>query len=445
MLRSPFKHRFVPLAAVIGAAALVGMGVPSAGAASTAAGGTTFTVNPPNVLGFPTTTATPGGLPAPSVCVSTFGLACYGPQDFRTGYDVPASDLGAGQTVVIVDAYGSPTIQTDLGIYDTEFGLPPANLTIIYPGGKPTLNLRQSHDEASWADETSLDVEQVHGLAPDATIDLVIAANNHGDVLFNAVKYAVDNHLGNVLSMSFGGPEADFHGNNDQQAQAEATFAQATSQGMSLFASAGDSGATDGTSSISAGFPASDPLVTSVGGTNLFLADSGAYESEDVWNDADACPFGCTAGEFGATGGAPSTLFPAPSYQSGVTGNAARTVADVGFNASVYTATMIYLGYPGIQAGFYFFGGTSEGSPSWAAITAMADSVIGHPLGALNPLLYQIYGTPAYATDFHDVTMGDNAFNGPGSGFSAGTGYDIPTGLGTPNVANLINSLAAGQ
>jgi subtilase family serine protease len=146
---------------------------------------------------------------------------------------------------------------------------------------------------------------------------------------------------------------------------------------------------------------------------------------------------------FGATGGAPSVLFPSPAYQAGITGNAARTVADVSFNASVYTATMIFLSVPGEAPGFYFFGGTSEGSPSWAAITAMADSAIGHPLGQLNPLLYNIDGTSAYASDFHDVTSGNNDFGGPG--FSAGTGYDLPTGLGTPDVANLITSLAAGQ
>jgi subtilase family serine protease len=446
-LKSPLRYRYSIVAAVIGAGALaVGMGVPAASAASTASGTVTYNVSPLMHLAIAANGATPAGFPfTPSQCVTNFGLACYGPQDFRTAYNVPASDAGAGQTVVIIDAYGSPTIQSDLSTYDQEFGLPPANLNIIYPGGSPTFNPLQNHNEMSWANETSLDVEQVHGLAPAATIDLVIAANNDGNVLNNAEKYAVDNHLGNVMSMSFGAPEADFasKGNKDQQAQANAIYTQAVGQGMSVFASAGDSGATDGTSSISANFPASDPLVTSVGGTNLFASDSGAYESETVWNDATGCPFGCTAGEFGATGGAPSVLFPAPSYQSGVTGNAERTTADVSFNASVYTATMIFLSVPGETPGFYFFGGTSEGSPSWAAITAMADSSIGHSLGELNPLLYGIYGTSAYANDFHDVTTGNNDFNGPG--FSAGTGYDLPTGLGTPDVANLINSLGAGQ
>jgi subtilase family serine protease len=263
-------------------------------------------------------------------------------------------------------------------------------------------------------------------------------------VLIYAVKYAFDNLLGDVLRMSYGAPEDQINGNSDQQNQAHANFTSAVANGMSLFASAGDSGATEGTSATTALYPSSDPLVTAVGGTNLFLSDSGAYQSEDVWNDAVDCPFGCTAGEIGATGGAPSTLFTAPSYQAGITGYSSRTTSDVAFNASVYTATMIYLGFLGGSSnGFYFFGGTSEGSPSWAAITAIANSAIGHPLGQLNPLLYKIYGTSAYASDFHDITVGNNAFNGPG--FPAKAGYDLPTGLGSPDVAHLISSLAAGQ
>ncbi len=442
MSKLRLKRVYGPALAAVGSAALVvGLGVP---AASAATGTVTYEVNPIVHLAIPAASATPGGFPyTPSQCVANFGLACYGPQDFRTAYDVPASDVGTGQTIVIIDAYGSPTIQQDLAIYDQEFGLPPANLHVIYPGGSPTYNPLQNHSETSWAEETSLDVEQVHGLAPAATIDLVVAANNDGNVLNSAEQYAVDHHLGNVLSMSFGAPEDAFSGNADQVNQANAIYTSAAAEGMSLFASAGDGGATEGTSSTTALFPASDPLVTSVGGTNLFLSNSGAYESEDVWNDATECPFGCTAGEFGATGGAPSTLFAAPSYQDGVTGYAARTTSDVSFNASVYTATMIYLGFLGSNSGFYFFGGTSEGSPSWAAITAIADAAIGHPLGQLNPLLYGIYGTRAYSKDFHDITTGNNAFGGPG--FPAGPGYDLPTGLGTPNVKNLITSLAKGQ
>jgi subtilase family serine protease len=442
MVRFPVTRRYGMAAAALGAAVLaVGMTTPAASAASSF----TYDVHPIAYQAISTAGATTGGFPyTPSQCVTQFGFDCYGPQDLRTGYNVPAADLGAGQTIVIVDAYGSPTIQSDLAVYDAEFGLPAPQFNIYYPGGKPTYNPNQNHDETSWAEETSLDVEQAHGLAPDATIDLVVAANNDGNVLDNAVKYAVDNHLGDVLSMSYGAPEDEINGNKGQQSQANANFTAAVADNMSLFASVGDSGATEGTSSATALFPASDPLVTAVGGTNLFLSDSGAYQSEDVWNDATECPFGCESGEIGATGGAPSTLYTAPSYQSGITGYSSRATADVSFNASVYTATMIYLGFlGGSNNGFYFFGGTSEGAPSWAALTAVANSAVGHPLGQLNPLLYKIYGTSAYASDFHDITTGNNAFDG--TGFSAGTGYDLPTGLGTPDVANLISSFAAGQ
>lgn len=403
----------------------------------------TYTANPPTKLSTITATS-PSAFPTPAQCVAAFGLACYTPAEIRQAYNVPASATGAGQTIVIVDAYGSPTVQSDLHTFDVAMGLPDPTLNIIYPGGSPTFNPLQNHDEAGWASETSLDVQWSHALAPAATIDLVVAANNAGNVLNNAVSYAVQNHLGNVLSMSYGSAEAAISGggNNSQLQQAHANFVAAQAAHMSLFASAGDNGATDGTSVVSADYPASDPLVTAVGGTNLFTNSKGAYSSETVWNDGDNCPFGCTDGVFGATGGAPSVIFPAPSYQSALSGNSARTTADVGYNASVYTSVLVYLGfYGGSNNGFYFFGGTSEGAPQWAAITADADQAAGHALGFLNPTLYAIGANKSeYAADFHDITVGDNGFEGPG--FPAGKGYDMPTGLGSPNVANLIHTLA---
>ncbi len=440
---------------VSGAAALGGslalataVGAPASGAAQSTST-VTYNVTPIAKQAVASQGATPGGWTlTPSQCVSQFGLACYTPSELRAAYNIPATSNGAGQTIVIVDAYGSPTIRQDLATYDAEFDVPaPPAFNIIYPSGSPTYNPLQNHNEVSWAEETSLDVEQVHGLAPAATIDLVVAPNNAGNTLNNAVGYAVSNHLGNTLSMSYGAPEAAFAGNNDQVAQATQIFQQAASENMSLFASSGDSGATEGESVPSALFPASSPLVTSVGGTNLFITQnkngSYAYGNETTWNDsvASECPFGCDYGPFGATGGAPSVLFSSPSYQQGVTGNSARTTSDVSFNASVYTATMIYLGFlGGTNNGFYFFGGTSEGAPSWSAITSLVNQAAGHPLGQMNPRLYALYGTSAYSNDFHDVTQGNNAFFGPG--FNAGTGYDIPTGLGSPDVANLISTLA---
>jgi subtilase family serine protease len=391
--------------------------------------------------------AAPAQFPSPSTCVKDYGLACYTPSEIRTAYDVPATLTGTGQTIVIVDAYGSPTIQQDLATFDQEFGLPNPTLNIYYPDGKPTFQSSNA-TQVGWAEETSLDVEWSHAIAPGATIDLVVASNPNGNVLNNAEEFAVDNHLGNVMSMSFGAPEAAIAGggNNLQLLQADKIFQAATGEGMSVFASAGDNGATNGYTTPNPLFPASDPYVTSVGGTNLFLTEHNQYSSETVWNDGDPslCAFGCAYGPFGATGGAPSAIFSAPAYQTNDgSGFSMRTTADVSYNASVYTAVMVYLGFLGSNSGFYFFGGTSEGSPQWAAITALADQAAGHGLGALNPQLYRIAANATeYAADFHDVTVGNNAFNGPG--YSAGTGYDLPTGLGSPNAANLINTLAHG-
>ena len=168
-------------------------------------------------------------------------------------------------------------------------------------------------------------------------------------MLNNAQQYAIDHHLGNVMSLSFGIPEGDLNGNNGnngQQNQAHQGYLAAKAAGITVLASAGDSGANNGLSFLNALYPASDPLVTGVGGTNLFLADNGTYEGETVWNDSDPtlCPFGCTAGIFGATGGAPSLLYPG------------RTTADVGYNASVYTGVLTFISFPGTASGLLLHG-----------------------------------------------------------------------------------------
>ncbi len=448
------------------AGALVAFGAPAlvAGASSTTdSSNIIYTVNP---IAIPMPqSASASGLPGPGGCIKDFGLACYTPQIFHQAYQIPwtinGQLAGTGKSVAIIDAFGSPTIQQDLQTYDSAFGLPPAHLNIYYPSGVPNFNggAAKSGNAYGWAEETSLDVETVHALAPGATINLVVAATNYGSDLNNAVSYAVDNHRGDVLTMSYGSNEGSIAGggNNIQFQQSNAIFAQAVSQNMSLFASSGDNGATGGLSQPNASYPASDPNVTATGGTDLFVqadksgsgkSTDGSYTGETAWDDATNCPFGCAYGPFGATGGAPSVLFGAPSYQSGdiPSGSTARWTSDVAFNASVYTATMIYLGFLGANSGFYFFGGTSEASPSWAAITADLDQAAGYDLGAMNPRLYQLASnSTTYAADFHDVTVGDNNFPASTSpGYPAKTGWDSPTGLGTPIVSGLVNSLAPG-
>jgi subtilase family serine protease len=384
----------------------------------------------------------PAAFPPPSYCVAHFGLACYTPALIRTGYNVPSALTGTGETIVIVDAYGSPTVRSDLHTFDQAMGLSDPVLNIYYPTGKPPAFAPHDGKQAGWANETNLDTQWAHAIAPGAKIALVIASSNYGNVLNNAVRFAVQNRLGNVMSLSWGSPEAAIRGlgNNTQLLQLDKILQTAETEGITVLASSGDFGATNGGTVVNALFPASDPLVTAVGGTNLFLSDSGAYQHETVWNDTDDCPFGCHDGVFGATGGAPSRIFAAPAYQKALSGMSARTTSDVAYNASVYTGVLVYLGFLGDNSGFYFFGGTSEGAPQWAALVALADQSAGHNLGLINPTLYAIGANASkYAADFHDVTVGDNVWRG--AGFSAKTGYDLPTGLGSPNATNLINDL----
>ena len=384
-------------------------------------------------------------LPPTADCIKHAGLACDTPAQIRAAYDIPPSWTGAGQKIAIIDAYGSPTVQPDLNMSDQAFGLPDTKVNIVCPMGCPATMTAHQGQPQGWAGETSLDVQWAHAIAPGAQINLVVAPNNNGNALNNAVRYAVDNKLGDVISMSYGADESAAHGNNLQIKQAHRNFQAAVNAGISLFASAGDYGATDTSSTITAGYPSSDPLVTAVGGTDLHLNDNGGgYGSETVWNDTQpaTCPFNCTRGAFGATGGAESNLFQAPPYQRGASGYSTRTSADVAYNASVYTGVWVYLGFNANPSdnGFYFMGGTSAGSPQWAAIGALANQQAGHDLGQLNPKLYGIYGTSDYSNDFHDVTAGDNDwYNQPG--YSAGPGYDIPTGLGSPDVKNLVTTL----
>jgi subtilase family serine protease len=410
-------------------------------------GRSTYTADPPRKMMISSAAGVRQAFPTPSQCVAAFGLACYTPALMRKAYNVPPAWTGLGQTIVIVDAYGSPTVREDLQTFSELFGLPDADLQIVYPGGSPTFNPLQHHDEAGWAFETSLDVQWAHAIAPDAKIVLVVGANNAGNVLVNAQRFVVDHHLGDVMSLSFGADEALLKGdgaNNLQINQAHDVYLAAQAAGITVFASSGDGGASDGFPFANASYPASDPLVTGVGGTNLFMTDAGAYVGETVWNDSDGtlCPFGCTQGLFGATGGAPSSQFATPLFQAPLIRSSVRLTGDVAYDAGVYTGVLVNVSFfsdPNAN-GLYFVGGTSAGAPQWAAIAAIINQATGKKQGYLNPALYAIAGNAAkYAQAFHDVTVGNNAFFGPG--FPAGAKYDLPTGLGSPRVNGLIDAL----
>src|SRR6266566_4668371 len=384
-----------------------------------------YPVNPPRVEVSPDAVL-PNGLP---YCRTGSGLvlACYSPSFVRSAYNFPSTLNGSGQTILIVDAFGSPTIRQDLALFDAAFGLPaPPSFTILCPeGGCPAFapNNRR-HDEVGWGIETSLDVQWAHAMAPGANIVLVVAPTSSGNAINVAEAAAIRLYPGSIMSQSFGIPEIFVHNNNAQIMQAHQNYEAARAAGITVLASAGDGGATNGFGTPNALFPSSDPLFVSP-------CTPAGYGGERVWNEP---VFGS------ASGGAPSFLFAAPSYQSTL-GLAARTTPDVSYNAAINGGVLVYYSALGPTLRF-IVGGTSAGSPQWAAIVALANQLNGGPVGFINETLYKIGCSGRYGVDFHDVTAGDNRLVGTPVGFSAGTGWDDATGWGTPNVANLVHDLA---
>ena len=442
--RKPIRY----LASILGMSAMASLAaIPLAGVtAGTVAVAATGRAVPASYNGKPLYVKTAGPHAGVFGCqVPGSSPGCLGPAQVRRAYNIPRNLTGRGETIVIIDAFGNPDIASDLAGFDSTFGLPAANLNIICVGGTcPTFV--PNADEESWAGEIALDTQWAHADAPGATIDLVIAKSDQDADIFAAQQYVIQHNLGDVLSQSFG--EGEVCQDSSIFAATHQLFAQAAAEHISVFASAGDSGssqpACNGNGFFkSVGTPASDPLVTGVGGTHL-NADltTGAYEGETVWNDSG------TNIDLGATGGGFSTQYLRPSYQSFANHNAFRGVPDVAWDADVFNGVLAEcsecLQIPGA---FFIFAGTSSGSPQWAAITALADQAAGHRLGFLNPTLYVIGASIAGFSAFHDVTSGNNVWDGDGNipGYSAGPGWDPTTGLGSPNAANLINLLSQGR
>ncbi|MGH3001927.1 MAG: S53 family peptidase [Gaiellaceae bacterium] len=405
-----------------------------------------YVVKPPRIKGPAISTLSKGHLrgfgnhcgPAFGV---TFDLACYDPTQIRNAYDVPSDLDGTGQTIVIVDAYGDPTIEDDLAAFDALFELPAPPSFTIYHGS--STQKAGPHDPADWAIETALDVEWAHAIAPGAAIVLAEAPSSSGNAINSTEAKVVSRYPGSILSQSFGINENAINGkgNNIQFKQADRNYQQFAGMGITVLASAGDTGASAGTTANTASYPASDPWVTGVGGTQgdpypyglcpSTASDDCTYGGEQVWNEPDYPA---------ATGGGLSQIFGVPSYQAGL-GFTSRATPDVAYNAAINGGVLVVQG-PNI----YLVGGTSCGSPQWAGIFALANQARAEagkgPIGFANPTLYSIYHGGSYGADFHDITVGDNTLAGaPVKGYSAGAGYDLATGIGTPDVANLIGSL----
>jgi len=316
----------------------------------------------------------------------------YGPSQFLTGYNLTGSAPGSA-TIAIVDAYDQPNIKSDLDTYNKTYGLP------AFPscGGSVNTSCFQKVDQrggtsypradAGWGLEISLDVEIAHAVCQNCKILLVEADSNSFANLLSAVDTA--RNLGaNVISNSYGGSE--FSG----QTSYDSHF---NIPGVAVTVSSGDSG-------YGVEYPAASQYVTAVGGTTLNLSGN-TYVSESAWNGSGS---GCSGYD------------PKPAWQHD-TGCLMRTVADVSADANPNTGAAVYdsLRYQG-RKGWYQVGGTSLSSPLVAAVYALSG----------NYDLSHVYGS---ASNLHDVTTGSNGTCGGSYLCTAKSGYDGPTGLGTPN------------
>jgi subtilase family serine protease len=389
------------------------------------------------------------------------GPRCYQASQIQNAYNItPLLNRGingAGRTIVVVDAYGSPTMAADLHDFDVAMGLPDTTFTQIAPAGAAPAFDPTNDNQIGWGVETSLDVEWAHATAPGANIVLAVAKSNEDADILATTKAVVDGNLGDVVSQSFGEAEACM--DPALLREQHALFATAVHKGITLIASSGDSGASqpacdpNSTAALkAASTPASDPNVTGVGGTTLYADTStGAYQRETTWTE----PFGCNPPAVGdsdvnCSGGGYSTLYSRPDYQSAMQKNPARGVPDVAYNAGSSGGVLVHigfylqlLGYGADDPIFFIVGGTSAGTPQWAGLVADADQLGGHRMGNINPALYSIaQGKKQYASALHDITVGTNDVEEIGGGYSAGPGWDAVTGLGSPNAANLVPLLA---
>jgi subtilase family serine protease len=394
----------------------------------------------------------PAGL-GPGLAPSS-GPTGYTPAQLRAAYGV-ASLLsqginGSGQTIAIVDPFGSPTIKHDLTVFDQQFGLPAATLKIIQPEGK--VGPLASALGRTWAAETTLDVEWAHVMAPDAKIVLAETPASATEGIFKfvqtitkAVRYIVSNQLAGVISQSLDVTEQNLGAAS--LAKLSTAYGAARSGKITVVAAAGDTGPTnyrpDGSTLYLrrvVAWPASDPLVTAVGGTDVQLNASGGRTGPDtVWSEGN---------QF-AGGGGRSARFPRPAYQNSVSGivGTHRGVPDVALSAGCNPGVDLYHSFSGAPAGWTQGCGTSESTPLLAGIVALADQAAGHSLGQINPALYRL--AAAHSAGITDITAGNNTvkFQQGGkqhtvTGFSAKAGYDLASGVGTVNAGKLVRALA---
>jgi kumamolisin len=350
------------------------------------------------------------------------------PADLLSAYDIkPLRSrglTGAGQTISFIEIDGFD--QTDLTNFAQQFNLPPLRPQIAN-------GIQLSKVEG----ETELDLEVAHEIAPGARLRLYNCPNGcSGSDLVSLESRAVRENPRGIVSVSIGACEPAA-GRGDAQAESSA-FSATGALGVSVFVASGDNGAytcldqdwgaPPGPRSLGVSLPASVPGVTAVGGTRLSLNSDSSWYREEVWENP---------AETTGSGGGRSVYFGRPSWQRGAgTGGSMRELPDISAVADPLTSAQVVIGGSLTEAG-----GTSQAAPIWAGMTALINQYLkkqGRPVaGFLNPALYRLASANPPYPPLHDVTLGTNL------AYSAGPGYDMATGLGTPDAWNLARDLAS--
>ena len=383
----------------------------------------------------------PFAMPAPGANPQQITIMGATPQQLESAYGINQISFGsvkgdgAGQTVAIVDAYDNPGFldssdpnfgTSALAGYDKTFGLPdPPSFTKFNEEGDTAYSSLPPPSPENWAIEIAIDIESVHLIAPAASIDLVEATTNSDANLFQAEQTAASLPGVSVVTNSWGGVEF----------ASDTTYDSImTKPGVTFLASSGDNGGLATVPFGGVGYPSTSPNVVAVGGTSLYLNSADAWSSETGWSyGSDGY-----AGQY-ASGGGTSAYEPEPAYQEGVQTSGFETNPDIAADADPTTGLRLYDPYDfGAATPFATYGGTSVSSPLWAGMIAIANQgrvlAGATTLTGYNQTLPALYSLPS--TDYHQITMGYN-------GFSAGTGYNLVTGLGSPKANLLIPQLAA--
>ena len=359
----------------------------------------------------------------------------YMGKDFRAAYLPGVTLTGSGQMIGMVQFDGY--YPADIAAYESAAGLPAVPIqTVLLDGfnGVPTPGTNSGNGEVS------LDIEMAVAMAPGLAGIVLFEGNPHyvlpNDILNTMV--ASNSIKQFCCSWGWGGGPSD---------TTDAIFQQMAAQGQSFFTSAGDNDAfTVGADSINGldnpevgGTPASSPYVTTVGGTTLTTGAGGAWVGETAWN------WGLRDGSYVGTGGGYSSYYEIPDWQAGV--NMATNGGSVGYRnipdvAMVADNIYVYYGNGSTNS----FGGTSCATPLWAGLAALINQqTAGYgrpPVGFFNPAIYQLGSSNLYASAFHDITTGSNAWPSSPGAYYAVPGYDLCTGWGTPAGQGLINAIA---